>query len=343
MSLLGDLVNSIATGKPTPPPPAPSGPVISNGQRTAPNASSSALKSGASAASPAVNGLKRKAEDGTSKQPEKIARPNGTSATIDKPLARTAAPPLHGPKPAGDKTLPPRPKLSATTGGLAPKFGSAPATPTNASAKAPAKGSFAELMARAKAAQTGNGPNQVGVLKHQSVQKEKVSKMAERKRQEEEKTKSVKEKPSARSTDTKGRPQIKSRSASPAKRTDQGKVAKTPRPPLHAPATSTYKGTMGKQSDRKQPPKNRRRYDEYLGTDEEEDSDMADEGEDVDDYGSDASSDMEAGAFDLEEEDQRALKHAKEEDARELALENQLKREKEEKRKKLMALAAKRR
>jgi hypothetical protein len=343
MSLLGDLVNSIATGRPGPPTPVPSGPSITNGQRPVSNVSSTAVKPGASVASPAINSLKRKAEDGTSKQPEKILRPNTTSIGTDKPSVRAAAPPLHGPKAADGKTLPPRPKLSATTGGLAPKSGSAPATPTNANAKTPAKGSFAELMARAKAAQTENGPNQVGVLKHQSVQKEKVSKMAERKRQEEEKAKSIKEKPAGRQLDAKGRPQIKSRSASPAKRTDQAKVTKTPRPPLHAPATSTYKGTMGKQSDRKQPPKNRRRYDEYLGTDEEEDSDIADEGDDVDDYGSDASSDMEAGAFDLEEEDQRALKHAKEEDARELALENQLKREKEEKRKKLMALAAKRR
>jgi hypothetical protein len=50
---------------------------------------------------------------------------------------------------------------------------------------------------------------------------------------------------------------------------------------------------------------------------------------------------MEAGAFDLDEEEQRALRAAKEEDARELALETQHKREKEERRKKLLQLANK--
>ena len=56
---------------------------------------------------------------------------------------------------------------------------------------------------------------------------------------------------------------------------------------------------------------------------------------------SDASSDMEAGAFDIDEEERVALQKAKEDDARELALENKLKREKEERRKRLQALADK--
>jgi hypothetical protein len=74
------------------------------------------------------------------------------------------------------------------------------------------------------------------------------------------------------------------------------------------------------------------RQDEYLGTDEEDEgegSEMAGSGIDE----SDGSSDMEAGAFDIEREEQAALRAAKEDDAKELALEMKLKREKEARRK----------
>lgn len=89
----------------------------------------------------------------------------------------------------------------------------------------------------------------------------------------------------------------------------------------------------------------RSRYDEYLDTDEEEGSDMEGYGDEEDqgDYGSDVSSDMEAGAFELDEEETQTLRAAKEDDARELALEQRLKREKEERRKRLMGLASKNR
>jgi hypothetical protein len=170
--------------------------------------------------------------------------------------------------------------------------------------------------------------------------------MAERRRQEEEKAKATKEKSGGMRPAPGGKQQVKSRSVSPAKRTDQPRVPKAPRPPLHAPPSSSYKGTMGITSGRAaKPPPKQKRYDEYLGTDEDDVSDdMGGYGEDEeDDYASDVSSDMEAGLDDLDAEEQRALKAAKEEDARELALENQLKREKEEKRKRLMALADKRR
>src|SRR6201999_282952 len=99
---------------------------------------------------------------------------------------------------------------------------------------------------------------------------------------------------------------------------------------------SSYKGTMGLSAGRATKPlPKRKKYDEYLGTDEEDVSDDMDGyGEDEeDDYGSDASSDMEAGLDDMDAEEQRALRYAKEEDAREQALENRLKREKEVKRK----------
>lgn len=186
----------------------------------------------------------------------------------------------------------------------------------------------------------GAPQSQIGLIKHQASNREKISKVAERRRQEEDKAKAGKEKPGGRTATGKLE---KSRSVSPAKKSDPSKMSKPARGPLHAPPS--YKGTMGTASSRtkQQAQRKRRRYDEYLGTDEEEDSEMDDDGRDEeDDYGSDASSDMEAGAFDIDQEEQKALRQAREDDAAELALENQLKREKEERRKRLMSLASKR-
>lgn len=181
---------------------------------------------------------------------------------------------------------------------------------------------------------------------HQAASKEKVSKMAMKRRDEDEKAKNAKGKSTKLNIDNNGR--IYKRSTSPAKKPNEAKTIKPSRPPLAAPV-STYKGTMG-QPGHRQPlsarsgGKDSRRsskYDEYLGTDEEDEVDD-DEVEDDEDM-SDASSVMEAGAFDIDQEERLALKQAQEEDATEFALENKLKREKEERRKKLQALADKKR
>lgn len=198
-------------------------------------------------------------------------------------------------------------------------------------------------MARAKLAQESKAQNnKVGVIRHQSSNREKTSKVAERKRQEDERAKANKEKqPSRPGTTNKD----KARSVSPTKR-DPGRGPKVARPPLHAPASS-YKGTMGQAAGKSRETQSRKRsrYDEYLDTDEEEGSDAEGYGDEEDqgDYGSDVSSDMEAGAFELDEEESQTLRAAKEDDARELALEQRLKREKEERRKRLMGLASKNR
>ena len=103
--------------------------------------------------------------------------------------------------------------------------------------------------------------------------------------------------------------------------------------PASAPATSSRNGTPAVKA---KPNPAKGRYDGYADWDEL--SDMEDEEED---YASDASSDMEGGIWDVEEEEQIALKVAKKEDAEALAEENRLKREKEERKKKLAAMAAK--
>jgi protein SPT2 len=209
----------------------------------------------------------------------------------------------------------------------------------------PPKGSYADIMARARLAQEQKGQNHVGMIMHQAASKEKVSKMAMKRRDEDEKAKNGKGRSTKLNIDN-GR--IHKRSTSPAKKPNEAKTIKPSRPPLAAPV-STYKGTMG-QPGHRQPlsarsgGKDSRRsskYDEYLGTDEEDEVDD-DEVEDDEDM-SDASSVMEAGAFDIDQEERLALKQAQEEDTREFALENKLKREKEERRKKLQALADKKR
>jgi hypothetical protein len=169
-----------------------------------------------------------------------------------------------------------------------------------------------------------------------------VSKLAERRRGEQEKLKSEKLKPS-QNLALGDKTKVK-KTSSPIK-SDQPRVPKAPRPPLHAPASS-YKGTMGTSANRSRDSgagraTKRSRLNEYMDTDEDEDDEMEEDDDDGYGYGSEQSSDMEAGIDDIEREDAMALKAAKEDDARELALEIKLKREKEERRKKLEAMAKK--
>jgi len=339
MSFLGDIVNSIGSGKaPTPPKPV-SRPISANPQRLAVDAGKPGARPGFPTLPSPLNGTKRKAEDDSVKIPEKHTRPNpnpGLTGTVNR---RTAAPPLNAPKPSADKVAPAsKPKvdtiIATSKAGTTP-----PVTPTASNAKTPAKGSYADIMARAKQAQEAKSQNQVGMIKHQATNREKVSKLAERKKQEEEKARAAKEKPTARPA--KSARTEKGRSVSPAKKSDQPRAPKIARPPLHAPSTG-YKGNMGMSASKPRLPPGRKksRYDEYLGTDEEEDSEAEIEGEG--DYDSEASSDMEAGAFDIDEEERFATRAAREDDARELLEEQKLKREKEERRRRLMSLAGKR-
>lgn len=116
--------------------------------------------------------------------------------------------------------------------------------------------------------------------------------------------------------------------------------------PAKAAAPIGYKGTArpnstnisssrgGTPAAKPKPKPEKGRYDGYADW-----SDLDDMEDEEDDYASDASSDMEGGIWDVEEEEQLALKAAKKEDAEALAEEMRLKREKEEKKRKLMALS----
>lgn len=249
----------------------------------------------------------------------------------------------------------------------------------------PPKGSFAALMAEAKTRQEQNTRSEVGQIKHQATIRERISAAQKRKRQEAEtpqKTKLGKSKTqqggkinkkdsNESAVDNKGRnmslnKREESTYTGTAKPATKLAIAQTA-PPYKGTAglaskyrastlsaTAKHKG-LGKAHTKPTP---RKRYDEYLGTDEEDNDDQEgydydndtdmDCGSDVrrkgrdDNYASDVSSDMEADAFDLEEEESQALRHAKADDAKELALESKLKRQKEERRRKLQTLASKR-
>lgn len=123
-------------------------------------------------------------------------------------------------------------------------------------------------------------------------------------------------------------------------------VTKAPEPEKKvkkaALATTGYTGTArpvnGKSSRPASRPADRyrgnSRRDEYE-SEEDEDEELEEE----EDYYSDASSDMEAATFEVDEEEERAARIARKEDAEALNEENRLKREKEEKRKRLAAMA----
>jgi len=101
--------------------------------------------------------------------------------------------------------------------------------------------------------------------------------------------------------------------------------------PASAPASSNRNGVPPAKA---KPNPTKGRYDGYADWD---DLDAMDDEEE--DYASDGSSDMEGGVWDVEQEEQLALKAAKKEDAEALAEEMRLKREKDERKRKLMAMS----
>ncbi len=230
----------------------------------------------------------------------------------------------------------------------------ASASPTTAPAKSgpPKKGSYAEIMARAA---TNNKP-QLGVIKHKP--KDTISAKKEimmRKRGLLPNGKAVKKDARnskiGRNSDSPVRSTANSKSPNltckkaPPQPSYKGTAAPKPQP--------TYKGTMNMKpgssianTARRKDSKNDRsrsssinpsRRDIEYESEEEEDEDELDEENGY----SDESDDMEAGAFEVEQEETAATRAARKEDEEQLRIENQLKKEKEDRRKRLAAMAAK--
>jgi SPT2 chromatin protein len=330
MSFL-DVLDSIGTGQRPTAPHAQQKPSTASksphplSKYTTAISTSSASRPTANGVSEAPNGAKRKFDNSSNEPLEKPSLPSPKQGSSSGPQDRKLL--LNASSSAAVKNSPTR-------------IGSRP--PKASADKVYPKGSYAALMAEAKAAQTKRATSEVGLIKHQATSKVRMSKTERRKQEDVEKATKAKlgKQPQHNSrVEKRGRLDLK------MKKRPESSYKGTAKP---ARPISSYKGTAGLPSkhrassadSRQKGGKAPTKYDEYLGTDEEDEGD----GSVVDDqYGSDASSDMEAGAFDVEQEESRALREAKADDAKEIALENKLKREKEERRRRLEALAKKRR
>lgn len=202
-------------------------------------------------------------------------------------------------------------------------------------------------MMKAKEAQT-KAPTQVGMFRHQAVTKEKLSKMERKKRAIEAQTKE-RDPRAAKKTGVASSGAVAGKlgdSKLGKKREAEELAYKGTARPTPTSAVPEYRGTAGLPSRRgssepraRSRASKRSRMNEYLGTDEEDEGEYAEE---YDDYYS-ASSDMEAGYDDVEEEEAAALKFARKEDEEELRAELAAKQAKLERQKKLAALVSRRR
>lgn len=219
-----------------------------------------------------------------------------------------------------------------------------PTTPASEAPKAaPKKGSYAEIMARAKAAQTASSA--VGVIKHKP--KEKVSEKKELLLAK--KGLSAKGKNGPKPRQHGGSPDSKSSSPAPRLPTSKKSSEKKLAQPAYkgtAKPVPAYRGTMKavpstasshKITSRAHSSTAKSRHDRHASSEDDIIDDEEIE-EDEDDY-PESESDMEAGFSDVEEEEQMAVKAAKKEDNEQARIEDQHKREKEDRRRMLQQMA----
>lgn len=307
---------------------------------------------------------KRKADDQLSASKDKTVRPNMESGRPSQPVsnapkvqvATTTLAKSTVPSSAGLGSMPYR-----GTG----KPGTASPIPARAEPKAPPKkGSYAEIMARAKASHTASA--HVGIIKHKA--KEKLSKkeqIALAKGLTIKTKQNIRDGPRPSSADPKttsprtpdGATKPRTNGASSTKKPLQPSYTGTAKPK----PTPSYKGTMkplpstsltkkaprDTDSERSHPRsrstsvthptnlKNRLRATVSSGA-----ASSADEEDEEEEASASDLSDMEAGFSDVEEEDERALKAAKKEDQFEAMMEKELKRQKDRKKKEAAMLAA---
>ncbi|KAL8791028.1 MAG: hypothetical protein Q9213_000235 [Squamulea squamosa] len=214
----------------------------------------------------------------------------------------------------------------------------------------PKKGSYAEIMARAAA----NNKPQVGVIKHKpkdtiSAKKEIMMRKKGIHPNGRSGNKDAPDGKSGRNSNSPVPPGTNSKSSAlPGKKplpqpTYKGTAAPKPQP--------TYKGTMNMKSGssiantaRRKDTRNDRSRSNSINPSRrsrEYSSDEEDEVDDEEDEYSDDSLCMEAGMSDVEKEETAATKAAKKEDEEQLRIENELKKEKEDRKRRLAAMAAK--
>ncbi|KAJ5542290.1 Chromatin SPT2 [Penicillium sp. DV-2018c] len=329
MSFLDSVLSSIQTGKPSQLPlsqaPASPAPVVTpKKEDRKPAVGRQAPPTSGNVSS----GIKRKAEEQLPRLAKSESGPTSIKSTPAMRPAVSSPASKVGPKPATSTSTRPaptkpttKPSLSATTkAALGQKAPAKPAAAAPAtSSKPPPPGSFAAIMAQAKA-----------------KQEQAPAYVVERKRRMME-------------TQAKEREARLGRKAGPGITADKPGQRDAERPSykgtakMRTPEPLSYRGTLGLPSkrgadDRRQQSRNSRQ-NEYLATDEEDEGDYGG----YDDGYSDASSDMEAGIDDVDREEEEALRFAKREDEEALREEMRLKKEKLERQRKLAALASRRR
>lgn len=297
---------------------------------------------------------KRKADGDLPRTTDKLVRKNQpvansttTTTSIKKPA--NSLPAVANPRPtvASSSNVRVSPPTSNGTGAVR----ASAAEPV----KPPKKGSYAEILARAKAAQATLG--KVGRIQHKAIEKG----LSKRERQELKEQGSqphrASKKPSQSDVRTHARDGRNGAHGKSGKAASRVKIPAVPEKRIKkaALATTGYTGTARlnpaavKSSKSTTPSRGAEksgygrsssgRRDTYSGEDEEEE----DEEDEEEDYGSDVSSDMEADVFEVDEEEERAARIARKEDEEALREEARHQREKVEKRRRLADMAKGRR
>lgn len=299
------------------------------------------------AASTPKLGEKRKAENSLASSAAKVPRPNRlegiASGGNERPnLARAQSSNGTTRLPMNTSTTKPSSMIknssaqvsSAKSGQIAKAPAKALPQPSSMPSTAPKKGSFADILARGKKLQESSA--NFGVLQHKRTEKDPRKRTGQKidlKSKKPQVASTSGTKASLKSGETKS---SNDRLSQPKPKPAEPSYKGTMRP---SKPESTYRGTMNlapgpkkSASSLARPGGGRRGPVEYYSDEEDEDE--------MDDYESDVSSDMEAGHFDVELEDEAALRIARAEDAREKQLEDELKRQKADKKRTLDRLAA---
>lgn len=316
---------------------------------------------------------KRKPEEQLRRPVDKLQKTGLSSTNSIRPVGQTSKPSVVD-APMSKMKLGAQASTKATSdsksigykGSAQPR--SLPPPASAAPKAAPKKGSFAEIMARAKVGQESLGD--IGKISHKKIEKGPS-------RREREDLKTQKSAQVQKNVGPNGKFRLAGieaiRAAHAAKaatplngsKATNGKTGKTDTPPVPekkikkaATATTGYTGTArpkpGGSNGSSKPSTSASasfsRYDRgpdrhrderransgaryaYISDEEEDEEDE----EDQRDY--DSESDMEAAAFEVDDEEEQATRIARKEDAEALAEENRLKREKEEKKRRLTAM-----
>ncbi|KAF2085579.1 hypothetical protein K490DRAFT_67463 [Saccharata proteae CBS 121410] len=359
MSFLNNVLSSISGAPIQAPPSRPTSTNPSSASR-APVPHGEGPNHGAQSAVP----VKRKAEGDQDLLRSKVAKKDADAATAKSAVARpsaTAPPgkqqsstttvPYRGTaQPAGTirRTAPQRPTVGTASQPATQKQTAKPVTPTSATTPAPKKGSFQEIMARAAAAQAAAKP--VGLITHKPT--EKLPKKGQQAQAGDTKSKApvgrdrpIASKGGSRTPEpatAKGKPsQPTKEKKKPVELGYTGTIRAAPKEPMYSgtmrsgSAKPAERGRFDRSRSTSLAAKPKGRFDRYARSEEEEE-----EEEEEDDYNSEGSSDMEAGAFDLDQEEQLSLKAARREDEEALKEEEALKRRKLERKNMLAKMAA---